>query len=101
VLVPFLYVWAGGWRPAFLITGTLGFLWLIAWRRSYYPPELHPRLSEAERREILDDRAREGDVPAAAGEAAAPPVGVGALLAPARRPGEPSPPAVSPIPCGS
>src|SRR5438128_3991942 len=81
VLVPFLYVWAGGWRPAFLMTGTLGFLWLIAWRRSYYPPELHPRLSEQERREILEDRAREGDVPAAAGDAAAPPVSVGALLA--------------------
>jgi ACS family hexuronate transporter-like MFS transporter len=38
-------------------------------------------LSEAERREILEDRAREGDVPVAAGETAAPPVGVGVLLA--------------------
>jgi len=81
VLVPFLYVWAGGWRPAFLMTGTLGFLWLIAWRRSYYPPELHPRLSEQERREILEDRAREGDVPAVVGDPAAPPVRVAALLA--------------------
>lgn len=59
VLVPFLYVYAGGWRPAFVITGTLGFLWVLAWRRSYFPPETHPRLGEEERRMILADRALE------------------------------------------
>src|SRR6266480_1963415 len=41
VLVPFLYAKLGGWRPAFLVTGTLGVLWLVLWRRSYYPPETH------------------------------------------------------------
>ena len=42
-LVLFLYHNFGSWRPAFLITGTLGFLWLIAWRRLYHPPASHPR----------------------------------------------------------
>src|SRR6266850_591089 len=32
------------------------FLWLIAWRWLYYPPEKHPRISDDERRMILDDR---------------------------------------------
>jgi len=45
-----------GWRPAFVIPGILGFLWLIAWRRMYYPPEEHPRISPAEREMILADR---------------------------------------------
>jgi ACS family hexuronate transporter-like MFS transporter len=45
-----------GWRPAFMIPGMLGFLWLMVWRRFYYPPEQHPRISEAELRMIMDDR---------------------------------------------
>lgn len=61
VLVPFLYLYFGGWRPAFVLTGTLGFLWVIAWRRMYHPPETHPRIGAEERRAILEDRALEGD----------------------------------------
>jgi ACS family hexuronate transporter-like MFS transporter len=45
-----------GWRPAFAIPGTLGFLWLLVWRRWYHPPELHPRISDAERQMILADK---------------------------------------------
>jgi ACS family hexuronate transporter-like MFS transporter len=45
-----------GWRPAFAIPGTLGFLWLLLWRRWYHPPESHPRISDAERRMILADK---------------------------------------------
>jgi len=45
-----------GWRPAFAIPGTLGFLWLFVWRRWYYPPESHPRISDAERQMILADK---------------------------------------------
>jgi ACS family hexuronate transporter-like MFS transporter len=56
LLVIGLYKYFGGWRPAFIVTGTLGFLWLFVWRWLYYPPETHPRLSEAERKMILDDR---------------------------------------------
>ncbi|MGH7943971.1 MAG: MFS transporter [Opitutaceae bacterium] len=33
------------WWPAFIFTGCLGLLWLIAWRRLYHPPESHPRVS--------------------------------------------------------
>jgi len=59
VLVPFLYAKLGGWRPAFLVTGTLGVLWLVLWRRSYHPPETHPRVSAEERQMLLADRAAE------------------------------------------
>ena len=45
-----------GWRPAFAIPGTLGFLWLLVWRRWYHPPESHPRISDAEREMILADK---------------------------------------------
>jgi MFS transporter, ACS family, aldohexuronate transporter len=46
----------GTWRPAFLLTGALGFLWLLLFRWLYHPPETHPRLSNAEREYILSDR---------------------------------------------
>src|SRR6266478_1619174 len=44
-----------GWRPAFVVPGLLGFLWLIVWRRMYHLPQDHPRISEAERQMILAD----------------------------------------------
>ncbi len=56
LLVLWLYHTFGGWQPAFIITGTLGFLWLGAWRMLYHPPETHPRLSAEEREKILSDR---------------------------------------------
>jgi len=55
-LVLFLYHRFGGWKPAFIIIGTLGFLWVIAWRALYHPPGSHPRLSPEERAMLLDDR---------------------------------------------
>jgi ACS family hexuronate transporter-like MFS transporter len=33
VLVLSLLAWFGSWRPAFVITGTLGFIWLLFWWR--------------------------------------------------------------------
>ena len=50
----------GSWRPAFLITGTLGFAWLILFLWLYRRPEDHPRLSAEERADILANR---GDPP--------------------------------------
>jgi len=46
----------GSWRPAFVLTGMLGFLWLIAFRAFYRRPEDHPRLSAEEREYILANR---------------------------------------------
>ena len=51
-----------GWRPAFMIPGTLGFLWLTAWRWLYHPPETHSRISQAELAMIVADK-RESDSP--------------------------------------
>jgi ACS family hexuronate transporter-like MFS transporter len=59
-LAPFivlsLYHTFGSWRPAFLMTGTLGFLWVILFRGVYRKPEDHPRLTAEERRDILANR---------------------------------------------
>src|SRR5919204_6889684 len=35
IVIPIYLHW--GWRPAFVIPGMLGFLWLIAWRWLYHP----------------------------------------------------------------
>jgi ACS family hexuronate transporter-like MFS transporter len=59
LLVLWLYQMFGSWRPAFAIPGLLGFVWLVAWRRTYRRPEEHPRISEAERQMILEDRERD------------------------------------------
>lgn len=56
LLVIGLYKYFGNWRPAFVITGTLGFVWLIAWRILYHPPESHPRISDDELKMIVSDR---------------------------------------------
>jgi len=50
LVVPIYLRW--GWRPAFVVPGLLGFLWLIAWRKLYYLPRDHPRIS-AEERELI------------------------------------------------
>jgi ACS family hexuronate transporter-like MFS transporter len=64
-VAPFIVLWIyfrWGWRPAFMIPGILGFLWLIVWRWLYYPPELHSRIGQAELEMILADK-RESDAP--------------------------------------
>jgi len=59
-LVLTIYHVSGSWRPAFLVTGLLGFAWLPIFRWMYRRPEDHPRLSPEERRTILDGRAAAG-----------------------------------------
>jgi MFS transporter, ACS family, hexuronate transporter len=56
LLVLWLYHTFGTWRPVFIITGSLGFLWLVLFRRLYHPPETHPWISAGERAYILADR---------------------------------------------
>jgi MFS transporter, ACS family, hexuronate transporter len=56
LLVLGLYHWLGTWRPVFVITGALGFVWLIAFRWFYHPPETHPLITPEERAYILADR---------------------------------------------
>ena len=43
-----------GWRMAFVVTGLLGFVWLVAWLRYYYLPGKHPKITEDERKLILE-----------------------------------------------
>ncbi|MEN9635421.1 MAG: hypothetical protein RL077_3825, partial [Verrucomicrobiota bacterium] len=42
-----------GWRPAFLITGALGLVWLVFWLLLYHAPDKHPRITDAERALVL------------------------------------------------
>ncbi len=37
-----------GWRPAFVVPGAAGLVWLIVWQRFYHPPASHPRISAEE-----------------------------------------------------
>lgn len=55
-LVIWLYATCGSWRPVFVITGLLGFLWMLLWSRLYHLPENHPNISPDERALILNDR---------------------------------------------
>ena len=54
IILPIYFRW--GWRPAFMIPGALGFLWLIGWRWLYYPPETHPRITQSELGLIAADK---------------------------------------------
>lgn len=74
-IVLYLYRVFGSWRPAFVITGMLGFLWLLAWRKLYYVPEKHPRLAPEELEYI-----RSGQAPPEEPAAGAPAVGWAGLL---------------------
>jgi MFS transporter, ACS family, hexuronate transporter len=58
-VAPFIVLWIyfrWGWRPAFMIPGVLGFLWLIVWRWLYYPPEQHSRIGPSELEMIVTDK---------------------------------------------
>lgn len=54
LIIPFIALkW--GWQWAFIITGALGFVWLIFWCMFYKRPEKSTRLSPDERKYILQD----------------------------------------------
>jgi len=44
-----------GWKWAFIITGALGFIWLVFWWLYYHKPEEHPKLSREEYKHIRQD----------------------------------------------
>ena len=55
LVVPWLTI-TYGWREAFLVTGALGFLWVVAWLLLYREPEEHPRLAASELALIRSDQ---------------------------------------------
>jgi MFS transporter, ACS family, hexuronate transporter len=60
LLTPLAVPWitlTWGWYWAFVITGLLGFFWLVLWWVTYENPETHPRLSKAELAYIRSDPA--------------------------------------------
>jgi ACS family hexuronate transporter-like MFS transporter len=54
LVVPWITV-AYGWRWAFVATGALGFIWVVAWLTMYSSPQNHPRLSRRELEYIQSD----------------------------------------------
>jgi ACS family hexuronate transporter-like MFS transporter len=56
IVVP-LIVLSYGWYWAFVVTGLVGFLWLIAWLSLYAPPETHARVTPGELAYIRSDAA--------------------------------------------
>jgi MFS transporter, ACS family, aldohexuronate transporter len=56
LVVPWLVLaYDGNWRPAFVITGAISFVWLAAWLIVYKRPAEHPRVSAAELAHIQQD----------------------------------------------
>ena len=51
-----------GWQWAFIITGSLGFIWVIFWLSFYHSPKNHPSLSKEEYEYILSDNEDEQQV---------------------------------------
>jgi MFS transporter, ACS family, hexuronate transporter len=47
ILVPWITLHYG-WRPAFVVTGAIGFVWLALWLPVYKSPDEHPKLGRNE-----------------------------------------------------
>jgi len=54
-LIVGLTLYFGHWQPTFIITGALGFFWLILWWAVYEKPERHAWLTDEERSLIKAD----------------------------------------------
>ncbi len=54
LVVPWLTI-SYGWQMAFIVTGAIGFIWVIFWWLLYEKPELHKRISKSELDHILSD----------------------------------------------
>jgi MFS transporter, ACS family, hexuronate transporter len=44
-----------GWRSAFVVTGSLGFVWLIFWLLIYHTPDKHHRITDWEKAHVLSE----------------------------------------------
>ncbi|HEY3056087.1 MAG TPA: MFS transporter, partial [Thermoanaerobaculia bacterium] len=58
IVAPAIVPWIAltlGWQWAFIITGAIGFAWLILWWLLYETPERHPRLTASELSYIRSD----------------------------------------------
>src|SRR6266481_2375903 len=58
IITPLIVPWIAvhlGWRWAFLLTGVLGFAWLILWLLLYRTPQQHPYCSKSELEYIQSD----------------------------------------------
>lgn len=55
ILIPWI-LGMYGWQEAFLITGALGFIWLVAWRIFYEVPAKHKKISQEELAYINSDK---------------------------------------------
>jgi ACS family hexuronate transporter-like MFS transporter len=63
---PYAFVWITqqvGWRACFLLTASLGLVWVVLWLMLYRRPEEHASVNEAERSYILADSPAEVDAP--------------------------------------
>ena len=59
IILPIYFRW--GWRAAFVVPGLLGFMWLLGWRKLYYTPENHPRITQSELEYIQADKIEPGE----------------------------------------
>ena len=58
IVTPLLVPWIAltwGWQWAFIVTGSLGFLWLALWLAVYRSPDANPRVSSDELAHIRSD----------------------------------------------
>jgi ACS family hexuronate transporter-like MFS transporter len=59
VVAPPMIAWLQikyGWKTTFLVTGALGFLWLVLWLLIYHHPAKHPWLGQKEKDFISSDK---------------------------------------------
>jgi MFS transporter, ACS family, hexuronate transporter len=61
LIVPYI-LQSYGWQEVFLITGALGFIWLIFWWRFYAVPSQQKRLTEEEYTLIINGQDEEKDI---------------------------------------
>jgi ACS family hexuronate transporter-like MFS transporter len=64
VVAPIMVPWllgAYGWKEAFVVTGALGFIWLIFWLIFYEIPTRQKRLTAAEHKFICSDKEEDAD----------------------------------------